>query len=86
MPPPPPPTTDMAPPPPPPMDASMPTAKPKNIEEHTGEGGIGGLDNDTMMSLGVVGILTALLAFVLIRRKKKKATEFSMHDETNVGT
>lgn len=86
-PPPPPPPTEMAPPPPPPpMDATAHTTKPKSMDAHPEEGGFGGLDNDTMMSLGAVGILTALLAFVLIRRKKKKATEFSMHDETNVGT
>lgn len=85
--PPPPPPTEMAPPPPPPIDAAMTPKPPKHMDEQPAEGGgIAGLDNDTMMSLGAVGILTALLAFVLIRRKKKKSNDFSMHDETNVGT
>lgn len=83
---PPPPPPDLAPPPPPPVDtlASAPKSVPSHEEAE--EGLLGGLDNDTMMSLGAVGVLTALLAFVLIRRKKKKAAEYSMHDETNVGT
>ncbi|MBC7466027.1 MAG: hypothetical protein H7256_08545 [Bdellovibrio sp.] len=87
-PPPPPPPTEMA--PPPPVDDLAATAvkKPKKVssEEETTEG-IGGIDNDTMMSLGAVGVLTAALAFVLIRRKKKKAAESAaMMNETHIGS
>ena len=86
-PPPPPPPTEMA---PPPIDdlAAAPVKKKKvSAEEETTEGAIGGIDNDTMMSLGAVGVLTAALAFVLIRRKKKKAAESAaMMNETHIGS
>ena len=81
-PPPPPPPVDMA--PPAPIDSA--TSKPK-ISDNQEATGVGGLDNDTMMSLGAVGVLTAALAFVLIRRKKKKAAEMAAAmNETNVGS
>ncbi len=84
--PPPPPPEDLAPPPPPPpMEAEQPVARklPNQAEEEVASGG---LDNDTMMSLGAVGVLTAALAFILIRRKKKKAADQAAMSETNVGT
>lgn len=91
-PPPPPPPADVA--PPPPVDelaaAAAPGAakKKKNVAEEESATGIGGLDNDTLMSLGAVGVLTAALAFVLIRRKKKKAAEqaAAMSNEMNIGS
>jgi LPXTG-motif cell wall-anchored protein len=90
----PPPPPEMAPPPPPPMEAIAPppsegepvVAKKKFtpvVEEEAS--GIDSLDQETMMSLAAVGVLTAALAFVLIRRKKKKAMEQAM-TEHNVGT
>ena len=90
-PPPPPPPAEVA--PPPPVDelaaAAAPGAakKKKNVAEEEAATGIGGLDNDTLMSLGAVGVLTAALAFVLIRRKKKKAAEqaAAMSSEMNIG-
>lgn len=82
-PPPPPPPAEMA--PPAPMDATAST-KPAASEDQE-LSNVGGLDNDTMMSLGAVGVLTAALAFALIRRKKKKAAEMAAAmNETHVGT
>lgn len=98
--PPPPPAAEMAVPPPPPPPAEMappPPVEPvavakhpkKKSSDHEEEAPVGGLDNDTMISLGAVGVLTAALAFVLIRRKKKKAAEMAAASEPmehNVGT
>lgn len=89
-PPPPPPPSEMAPPPPPvdDMAAAAPKEKKKKTggaDEESAETTVGGLDSDTMMSLGAVGVLTAALAFVLIRRKKKKAESASMMGETHLG-
>lgn len=84
-PPPPPPPGDSAAPPPVDDMAAAETPKKKNIaadEEATAEGG---LDSDTMMSLGAVSFLTVALVIVLIRRKKKKAESASMMNETHLG-
>ncbi len=80
--PPPPPPADLAPPPPPPPDAAATAAtEPKKkinlddaaaAEESTGE-----LDSDTMMSMGALGVLVAMMAFVIIRKKKQKAQMMS---------
>lgn len=100
LPPPPPPPAEMAAPPPPPPPAEIappPPVEPvavakhpkKKSSDHEEEAPVGGLDNDTMISLGAVGVLTAALAFVLIRRKKKKAAEMAAASEPmehNVGT
>ncbi len=84
-PPPPPPDMNQAPPPPADMAATAP-AKKKAAPGAEEEPAIGGLDQDTMMSLGAVGFLTVALAFVLIsRRRKKRAAEMGMA-EHNVGT
>ncbi len=85
----PPPPPDMnVPPPPPPPDMAQPAAKAKKKfapgeEESTSM--VEGIDQDTLMSLGAVGFLTVALAFVLIRRRKKRASEQGM-TEHNVGT
>ncbi len=79
--PPPPPPPDAAP-PPPPMDANDQTAKANNADGEVTEAGA--LDNDTMMSLGAVGVLVAALAFILIRSKKKKAAEMAAMHETHI--
>ncbi len=73
---PPPPPADLAPPPPPPPDtASADEAKPKiNLDEAAAaEEATGELDSDTMMSMGALGVLVAMMAFVIIRKKKQKA-------------
>jgi hypothetical protein len=81
-PPPPPPADDasLAPPPPPVDDvAAAPVEdearKPKvNLdEEAANEEGAGGLDTETLASMGALGVLVALLAFVIIRKKKQKS-------------
>ena len=89
-PPPPPPDMNQAPPPPPPPADQMADAnaggKKKFAPGAEEEPVVGGLDQDTMMSLGAVGVLTVALAFVLIsRRRKKRAAEYGM-SENNVGT
>ena len=74
---PPPPPADLAPPPPPPPPDTASADGPKKkinldeaaaAEETTGE-----LDSDTMMSMGALGVLVAMMAFVIIRKKKQKA-------------
>ena len=79
---PPPPPADLAPPPPPPPpDASAlagEAGEPKkkiNLDEVAAaeEGVTGELDSDTMMSMGALGVLVAMMAFVIIRKKKQKA-------------
>lgn len=89
--PPPPPPPDMnAPPPPPPADmhAAAPAAEggKKFAPAEEEAAAIGGLDQDTLMSIGALAVLIVALAFVLIsRNKKKRAAEQSM-TEHNVGT
>lgn len=77
----PPPPTEPPPPPPPPAPdiAAQEPEKPKvdldraAEEEAAAEEGLGGLDSDTMMSMGGIGLLVALFALVIIRKKKQKA-------------
>lgn len=75
--PPPPPETAAAdvPPPPPPEEVAEAPRKKINLDEEMAAEEEGGLDSDTMMSMGALGVLVALLAFVIIRRKKQKAAE-----------
>jgi hypothetical protein len=81
---PPPPPSDLTPPPPPPPDAVAAAPAPKkNLEEATAEEGGTGLDSDTMMSMGALGVLVALLAFVIIRKKKQKAAAAQMNNDIN---
>lgn len=78
-----PPPTQEAPPPPPPPPAVEETAaapteeggkKKANLDEAAAEEEeSGGLSTDTMMSMGALGLLVALLAFVIIRKRKQKA-------------
>lgn len=88
---PPPPTENMTPPPPPPAAPEAAHAAPKKkinldevaaTEEESGE-----LDSDTLMSMGALGVLVALLAFVIIRKKKQKAAQvYEMsNQETGIG-
>ena len=83
-PPPPPPADDAAaasPPPPAPADdaAAAPAAgvakkaKVNLDEEAANEESPGGLDTETLASMGALGVLVALLAFVIIRKKKQKS-------------
>ncbi len=88
----PPPPPDMAPPPPPDVVAGgNPAADHGGKKFNPGAGeeeasAVGGLDQDTMMSLGALAVLVVALAFVLIsRNKKKRAAEQGM-TEHNVGT
>lgn len=76
----PPPPTQEAPPPPPPPAAEEASASPEggkkkaNLDEAAAEEEeAGGLSSDTMMSMGALGVLVALLAFVIIRKRKQKA-------------
>lgn len=90
MPPPPPPDMGMAPtePPPPPADLMPPpqaageVAKSRKkidldaaAEEEEAEAEA--IDSDTMTSLGALGILVALMAFVIIRKKKQKEAQMA---------
>lgn len=63
------------PPPPPPVEDDAMVAKKKvNLDEAAeNEGEEGSGMDDTMMSIGALGILVALLAVVIIRKKKQKA-------------
>lgn len=89
----PPPPPDMAPPPPPdmapPPEVAGADQGAKKFNPNAGEeeaAAIGGLDQDTLMSLGALAVLVIALAFVLIgRNKKKRAAEQAMA-EHNVGT
>lgn len=87
--PPPPPAPDMNTPPPPPADLQasdpQPVAKKKFAPGEEEAAPVGGLDQDTLMSLGAVGALVAALAFVIIRKRKRKSAEQNMA-EHDVGT
>lgn len=84
-----PPPAELAPPPPPPPPEAVAQATPKkkiNLDEvaATEEESAGGLDSDTMMSMGALGVLVALMAFVIIRKKKQKAAAAqSVNSEMN---
>lgn len=86
----PPPPPDMAPPPPP--DVAGQAAGDlggKKFNPNAGEeeaSAVGGLDQDTMMSLGALAVLVVALAFVLISRNKKKRAAEQAMTEHNVGT
>ncbi len=87
---PPPPTENMTPPPPPPAPEAAHAAPKKKInldEVAATEEEAGGLDSDTLMSMGALGVLVALLAFVIIRKKKQKAAQaYEMsNQETGIG-
>lgn len=92
-PPPPPPDMNAAPPPPPPPDvaAGHPGGDQggKKFNPNAGEeeaSTVGGLDQDTMMSLGALAVLVVALAFVLISRNKKRRAAEQAMAEHNVGT
>jgi hypothetical protein len=76
---PPPPLQEAPPPPPPPPASEDVVAAPEgekqkaNLDEAAAEEEEGGLSSDTMMSMGALGVLVALLAFVIIRKRKQKA-------------
>lgn len=92
MPPPPPPMDPVAsaPPPPPPSEMAPPPPAPHaaaHEAEHESTGGIGGLDQDMMLALGLGGVALILVVFMFIRNKKKKQQEFEQAmSETQVGT
>ncbi|AHI04563.1 hypothetical protein BDW_00265 [Bdellovibrio bacteriovorus W] len=88
--PPPPPPSDyaydnnMAPPPPPPVESINPPAPP---QQHLAEDTTG-VDNDSTMVLGIVGIAAAGLAALVVIRKKRRQRELEQQamDNTHVGT
>jgi len=87
----PPPPPDMAPPPPPDVAAAHPGGDHAGKKFNPGAGeeeasAVGGLDQDTMMSLGALAVLVVALAFVLISRNKKKRAAEQAMTEHNVGT
>lgn len=88
----PPPPPDMAPPPPggdhaaAPADHGGKKFNPNAGEEEPAATTFGGLDQDTMMSLGALAVLVIALAFVLISRNKKKRAAEQAMTEHNVGT
>jgi hypothetical protein len=78
--PPPPPPPPVEPPPPPPMEPKKATAQGEISSEE-------GMDNDTMLALGGVGIILAGLAGVIIARKRKQQREMAAaFNDTQVGT
>ncbi|MEQ1723621.1 MAG: proline-rich domain-containing protein [Pseudobdellovibrio sp.] len=85
-----PPPADMSPPPPPPPVEEVAEAPKKKVnldEEAAAEVEGEGLNSDTLMSMGALGVLVALLAFVIIRKKKQKtaaAQAAQMNNEINV--
>jgi hypothetical protein len=93
---PPPPPPDMAPPPPPPpdMNAAPPPPPPPPQAEIKGKkpnapakGGAQGMDEDTMLALGVVAIAAlGLVALLLSRRKRRQKELEAAFNETQVGT
>lgn len=89
VPPPPPPSdyaydNNMAPPPPPPVESINPPPPPQHLAEDT----TGGVDNDSTMVLGIVGIAAAGLAALVVIRKKRRQRELEQQamDNTHVGT
>ena len=82
----PPPPAELAPPPPPPPPPpdEMAAAEPKkkiDLDEAAAEETEGGLDSDTMTSMGALGVLVELLAIVIIRKRKQKANAMQMVDD-----
>lgn len=76
--PPPPPADEPPPPPPPPSDdaaAAPADGEKKDLDAAAAEeeGEEGELDTDTLMSMGALGVLLAMLVFVIIRKKKQKS-------------
>lgn len=87
-PPPPPMEANMPPPPPPPMEASNPPHPPKAkkaMGEHAEEAA--GMDGDMTMILAAGGLAAAVLAGLIIMRKRKRQKELEQAiNETQVGT
>ncbi len=84
-PPPPPPPEELAAAPPPPPPPPPPVAAPKKAE---GEGAtIGGLDEDTLMSLGGVALVAVagVMLVVIQKKKRRKAEEAAVFGDTHVG-
>ncbi|MGZ3780321.1 MAG: LysM peptidoglycan-binding domain-containing protein [Pseudobdellovibrionaceae bacterium] len=77
------------PPPPPPVEAVNPPAPPAPPKKHkvAEEAPPSGMDNDTTLALGVVGIAAAGLAGLIVVRKKRKQKELEQQgmDTTHVG-
>ncbi len=90
--PPPPPPEAVAPPPPPPPDVAMappppppPAAQPQN--DALAGSPLEGMDQDTMMIIGLVGVGLILMVSMFIRNKKRRQREFEQAmNETQVGT
>lgn len=81
-PPPPPPPAEMAPPPPPP-----PMAPPPKAHDALAGSPLEGMDQDTMMIIGLVGVGLILMVSMFIRNKKRRQREFEQAmNETQVGT
>lgn len=71
------------PPPPPPENLAAPARKKINLDEAAAEESAEALDSNTMMSMGALGVLVALLAFVIIRKKKQKNSMADAHEMMN---
>lgn len=93
LPPPPMPEQEMVPPPPPQDMAQMPPPPPPPPEvinppapAAAGEETPTGMDNDTTMALGIVGLAAAGLAILMVVRKKRRQRELEQSmNETHVG-
>ncbi len=84
-PPPPPPPQEMAP-PPPPVDQQQ-AANPTKQDDMFAGTPLEGMDQDTMMVIGLVGIGLILMVSMIIRNKKRQQREFEQAmNETQVGT
>ncbi len=82
-PPPPPPEAAMAPPPPPPP----PEAAAPHSSDMLAGSPLEGMDQDTMMIIGLVGVGLILMVSMFIRNKKRRQREFEQAmNETQVGT
>jgi len=83
-PPPPPPDVAMAPPPPPPPPMAPP---PPAHNDVLAGSPLEGMDQDTMMIIGLVGVGMILMVSMFIRNKKRRQREFEQAmNETQVGT
>ncbi len=83
-PPPPPPPQEMAPPPPP---ADQQANNPAKHDDMFAGTPLEGMDQDTMMVIGLVGIGLILMVSMIIRNKKRQQREFEQAmNETQVGT